>query len=165
MSHAVLALVLLAGCWRGDGKAEPVTMIETHRVLCAEFMFKHLSTAIMIVNGRSAAPVFDTADAEAKRDEEQAEGAAQTDMLAAARFYLSCATRYRSVGDDDPLRDTADGNAAICYENAMYAYAMAGRFAAEGKAALERSIAEDPRLAEPLIRMLASPPQDCAVRR
>ncbi len=162
-----LALLLaVAGCWRG-GEAAPATTPEepTPITVCAEFGFKVLSQAAIVVNGSSAAPAFDDANAQAQHDEELATGAARTDMATAARHYLACATRFRSVPDDDPLRDSARYNAASCYENAMYAFAMAGRFATEGNAAFERATREDPRMASELRRMLASPPTDCAVRR
>lgn len=161
-----LVLLLAAGCWRG-GDAAPSAKPEepTSITLCAEFAFKSLSQAAIVVNGSSAAPAFDDANAQAQHDEELAAGAARTDMATAARHYLACATRFRSVPDDDPLRDAARYNAIGCYENAMYAFAMAGRFGSEGKATLERAIKEDPRMAPELRRMLASPPSDCAVRR
>ena len=165
MRRAVLVLAL-AGCWRG-GDASPAAKPEPAApvLLCAEFGFKVLSDAAIVVNGSTAAPAFDDANVQAHHDEELADGAARTDMLAAARHHLTCATRFRSVPDDDPLRDAARYNAIGCYENAMYAYAMAGRFAAEGKPALEGAAREDPRMAVELRRMLASPPSDCAVRR
>lgn len=163
---ALLLAAAAAGCWRG-GETAPSTSPEEPKpiTLCAEFGFKVLSQAAIVVNGSSAAPAFDDANAQAEHDEELAAGAARTDMAAAARHHLACATRFRSVPDDDPLREAARYNAIGCYENAMYAFAMAGRFASEGKATFERAIKEDPRMARDLRRMLASPPSDCAVRR
>ena len=167
LAHATLVLVVLVGgCWRGGdpAPAEPKTgpLVET---LCAEFAFKGLMNGAVVVNGTSAAPGFDIANGEAERDAEQAEGLARTDMLGAAKLFDSCATRFRSVPDTDPLRDTATVNATSCYENMMYAYAMAGRLATEGKTELERSANQDPRMAVELRRMLADLPHDCAVRR
>lgn len=164
MIRAALALCLVASCWRGDAAPAPA-LVSTTSEICAEFLFKHLLVATNLVNGASAAPAFDTANAEAIADAERAEGLARSHMLDAAHLFLSCATRFRSVPDDDPLRDTASYNATACYENAMYAYAMAGRFAAEGRPELERSITADPPMANQLRRMLAAPPRDCAVRR
>ena len=168
MIRALPALLLVTGCWRGGGAtAAPATPPEDEQSaqLCAEFGFKILAEAVIVVNGSTAAPAFDDANAQAKHDVELADGASRSDMRAAARHYLACAARYRAVPDDDPLRDTAHHNAVSCYENAMYAFAMAGKFTAEGKPALERAIKDDPRLAPELRRMLASPPSDCAVRR
>ena len=164
MTRLVL-LLAATGCWRG-GDAGPAPAAEEPKtvVLCAELGFKVLSQAAIVVNGSSAAPAFDDANAQAQHDEELAAGAARTDMAAAARHHLACATRFRTVPDDDPLRDAARYNAIGCYENAMYAFAMAGRFAAEGRATLERAIKEDPRMAPELRRMLSAPPSDCAVR-
>jgi hypothetical protein len=159
-------LVLLGACWRGGEpppeEPKPHPQVET---LCAEFAFKGLMSGAVVVNGSSAAPGFDIANGEAERDAEQAEGLAHTDMLGAAKLFYSCATRFRSVPDTDPLRDTAMVNAVSCYENMMYAYAMAGRLSTEGKAELERSAKADPRMAPELRRMLADLPHDCAVRR
>jgi hypothetical protein len=166
--RALPALFLATGCWRGGG-ATPAAAAPPERQesvqLCAEYSFKILSDAVIVVNGSTAAPAFDDANAQANHDAELAGGAARTDMAAAARHYLACAARFRAVPDDDPLRHTAHYNAVGCYQNAMYAFAMAGRFSAEGKPALERAIRQDPRLAPELRRMLASPPSDCAVRR
>jgi hypothetical protein len=168
VNGALPALLLATGCWRG-GSAAPETAAppnsEQPVQLCAEFGFKFLSDAVIVVIGSTAAPAFDDANAQAKHDALLADGAARTDMAAAARHYLACAARFRAVPDDDPLHHTAASNAVSCYQNAMYAFAMAGRFTAEGKPALERAIKDDPRLAPELRRMLASPPTDCAVRR
>ena len=81
--------------------------------------------------------------------------------LEAARQFLACAVAYREVPDGHWQRGTASENAASCYKNASYAYASGGRFAAEGRAALERAADEDPRHAEILRAVLASPPHDC----
>ena len=167
MRFAAAGLVLAAGCWRGDtatAPSEPAPAAQTAQI-CAEYGFKILAEAVIVVNGATAAPGFDDANAQAKHDAELADGAARTDMAAAARHYLACAARFRAVPDDDPLRETAHYNAVGCYENAMYAFAMAGRFRTEGKPALERAIRDDVRLAPDLRRMLAAPPSDCAVRR
>ncbi|MBL9015497.1 MAG: hypothetical protein JNL83_15035 [Myxococcales bacterium] len=166
--RAALALLLVSGCWRGGGTATTPgarAPDEPTIGLCAELAFKSLTEAVMFVSGSSAAPAFDDAQAQAKHDVELADGAARTDLAAAARHYLACAARYRTVPDDDPLRDSAHYNATVCYENSMYAFAMAGRFQNEGKPALERAIRDDPRLAPELRRILASPPRDCAVQR
>ena len=168
MKLAAAGLALAAGCWRGGdvSTAPPAPAPEEQTTqLCAAYGFQVLSEAVIVVNGATAAPAFDDANAQARHDAELAAGAARTDMAAAARHYLACAARFRAVPDDDPLRDTARYNAIVCYENAMYAFAMAGRFRSEGKAALERAIREDVRLAPDLRRMLAAPPSDCAVRR
>lgn len=165
---AIAALALLAGCWRGDvtPPAEPVAKpAPVSHELCAEFGFKFLMRGAIRINGASGAPAFDDADADAERDVEQAMGAADTDMHRAATLFLSCAERYRAVPDDDPLRQTAAYNAVACYENAMYSYAMAGKLATEGRAALQRAAREDLRMAPELHRILGSLPTDCAVRR
>ena len=82
----------------------------------------------------------------------------------AARLYFECAVHYRLVADSDPQITMITKNAQLCYDSAMYAYAEAGRFAAEGRAALEQAALDDPRLAPSLHKMLANAPTDCPVR-
>jgi len=155
-----LGLGLGLGCWR-TAPAPP--RAPASEQLCVGFAFKGLSIAPISV-GDDPPTAFEIANTDALADAEQAEGRSRTDMHGAAGLFVRCAQRYRSVPDADPQRARADVNATSCYENAMYAYAMAGELAAEGKPALERAATEDRRLTAELHRMLASPPDDCEVR-
>lgn len=109
----------------------------------------------------SSHPAMASAEAAAEQAATASEGG---DHVEAARRYLACATRHREVPEDHPLRAAATANAEICYENAIYSYANAGRFAAEGRAVIERAVAEDPRHADFLRARLADPPSECTTR-
>lgn len=110
----------------------------------------------------SAGPLspFHSADSAAKADYELA-AASTDDQRAAALHFLDCAKRYRAVPDADASWSTAQENAQVCYYDAIYAFANASRFAAEGKALLESAATEDPRLASYIYGQLARPPTEC----
>ncbi|MCA9675335.1 MAG: S9 family peptidase [Myxococcales bacterium] len=98
----------------------------------------------------------------ASRDYDAAGAAADAGVhRIAAQRYLDCARRFRDVADTSSTRSMASDNAEVCYYNAAYAFATAGLWATEGKAALERAAAADPREAGAIAAVLADPPTDC----
>jgi hypothetical protein len=97
------------------------------------------------------------ADALAEKDREAAQAAAdKNNYAAAARHWLACGRRYRGLAD----HMFAPG----CFEQAIYAYAMAGRLQAEGRPALLQAAKQDPHNAREIYANLATPPRDCKVK-
>ncbi len=81
--------------------------------------------------------------------------------LVAATEFMACARAYAGIETADRERGLAQKSAEQCVADATYAYATAGKFAAVGKADLEKLAAEDPRLAAAVQAHLAKPPTDC----
>ncbi len=84
------------------------------------------------------------------------------DDRSAAEHFLACAKRFRAVPDTDPLHETARRNAMVCYGNSRWAYANAGLWVSEDKAAFTLAFKkEDPRHSAELEQMLAKPVAEC----
>jgi hypothetical protein len=66
--------------------------------------------------------------------------------------------------DIKPWHGLAKRNAAICYDNAIAAFATAGVLRTQGKAVLEQAARDDKSLARYIRWHLAHPPSDCNPR-
>ncbi|MCX5744763.1 MAG: hypothetical protein NT062_19925 [Proteobacteria bacterium] len=111
--------------------------------------------------GRAA--TFVTAHATAHQHHGQAKASITAKRPAdAATEWLACAHAYDGIPDGDPQRGLAQDSAVLCTKNAALAFGSAGKFASDGKAALEKLAADEPRLATVVHDALANPPYDCA---
>jgi len=147
------ALIAVAACWRGPDPAEP---------RCEPYGFRVLYGAPASSSAEPAQRVFSAADEIATREFNAASDAAKAeDNLAAAKHFLACAKSYADAPEVDPWRSIARRNAAICYDNAIAAFASAGVLATQGKAALEEAARDDKPLAPYIRRHLANPPTNC----
>ena len=147
------ALVAIAGCWRGGDPAEP---------RCEPYGFRVLYGAPMSSSQEPAQRAYFASDEAATREFDAASEAAKAeDSLGAAKHFLACARSYLDAPPVDPWRAIARRNAAICYDNAIAAFATAGVLATQGKAALEQAARDDQPLAPYIRKHLANPPSDC----
>jgi hypothetical protein len=126
--------------------------------VCAVFGYK-----TMQIGASSTDPAYDAAEAAATGDAEAAQAAAEKgNHLSAARHYVDCARRFRAVAATSALRSTATYNAKVCYDNALYAFANAGKLAEEGRGRLEQAAHDDSVLAAYITGLLEDAPADCA---
>ncbi|MBA3549061.1 MAG: hypothetical protein H0T76_21465 [Nannocystis sp.] len=162
MKFAALTCLLALGCAAKPGPAAAPPELAQVDIQCGRYGHGVLMGGRSTRNGASDAPAFDAAQAAAERDVEAAELANEArDDRAAAEHFLACAQRYRAVPDADPLHRTARRNAMTCYRNTRWAYANAGLWASEGKAAFTLAVQEDPRHSAELEQMLATPVTEC----
>src|SRR5258705_5236129 len=122
------AVVALAGCWRGPDPAEP---------RCEPYGFRVLYGTPESLEKEPAQLAFASANEAAYHEFNVASDAAkENDSIAAAEHFLACARSYIEVPEIKPWRGLANRNAAICYDNAIAAFATAGVLGTQGKAVL-----------------------------
>jgi hypothetical protein len=160
------AMVMLVGCGHAAPNAAPVAEPAPAEVVlgsCAPYSYQLLITeSHHEYDGAPMVTAVDDAQAIAQHDYDAAVAADQAHQpREAARHFLDCAHRFVAVSDGDPMAPSALGEARICYYDAIYAFANAGAFEREGRAALEQAAAADPRNAAYIRGELARPPIDC----
>jgi hypothetical protein len=147
----LLAIVMLVGCGAPPRPVTPPPVTLTPAT-CGTYAYLELGgTRDGDEVGAFDAASHDVATAAAATE--------RGDARAAALAYLACAGRFRAVTGSG--HDTAFASATMCYRNASWAFANAGRWAAEGKAALEAAAKDDPAHAAELAQLVASPPSEC----
>jgi len=149
------AIAAVAGCWREAAPTAPPP--------CERFAFRVLYGAPASTSEEPAQRVFAAADEIATREFNAASDAAKLENnLGAANHFLLCAKSYTETPEVDPWRAIARRNAAICYDNAIAAFAQAGALDSIGRAALLDAARDDKPLAPYIRKHLAHPPPGCA---
>ena len=159
VAASVISLTLSLGCG-GTGAARPTSPSTDEEELpgvSPEFVTPPCEYAFKRLKQSVPAPAWET---EALVEADRATNLLDAgDPGTAAERFVGCAVVLRQAPADD--RTSAE-NAEVCYYNAAYAFATAGAWGSEGRAALETAAAEDPARAT-YIRdeILADPPRDC----
>jgi hypothetical protein len=165
-------VVLLAACGHAapapatgpSPPAETATLAGPVEGVCARYGYEMLiQESHWTDDGPDLVTAVDAAQSAARADEaaaNAAEGAGRS--RDAALSFLACAKRFVAVPDGDPMIGTAIYDAHVCYDDAIWAFANAGRLAAEGKAALQQAAAADPRNADYIDKQLATDWSECA---
>jgi hypothetical protein len=159
--------VLFAACGHAASPA-PVAPAPAHDealdVICPQYGFEILVMEDHKTDdGPELVTAVDGAQSAAQADEQAANAAvAAGRQRDAALAYLACAKRFAAVPDGDPMIGTAIYDARVCYDDAIWAFANAGRLAAEGNAALEAAAAADARNAQHIRDELAKDWGECA---
>jgi hypothetical protein len=153
MMWRLAAIAAVAGCWHEPAPVAPK---------CDRFGFRVLYGAPASTSEEPAERVFTAADEVATREFNAASAAAKADNnLGAASHFLACAKSYIETPEVEPWRAIARRNAAICYDNAITAFAQAGALESLGKPALLDAARDDKPLAPYIRKHLANPPGDC----
>jgi hypothetical protein len=163
--------VLVAACGHAASAPPAVTPaspaatgLEPVEMLCAQYGYEILiMESHKTYDGPELVTAVDAAQSAAQADVARADAAqAAGHPRDAALAYLACAKELAAVPDGDPMVGTAIYDARVCYDDAMWAFANAGRLAAEGKAALEAAAVADPRDAAHIREELAKDWSECA---
>ncbi len=157
-------VVIVVGC----GHAAPTAKAPAEEAgggigMCAAYAYMGMGMeAHSESDGGELVTAVDDAQAFAQNDYDAAVKADEAHHpREAARHFLDCAHRFLNVPADDPMLSSAVGEAQVCYYDAIYAFANAGAFVSEGKAALEAAATADARNAAYIRGELAKPPSDC----
>jgi len=156
----LVACIALAACAHAPAPRPPDEPAPAPKIttVCAVYGYR----ALLPHGAASEDPAFDSAHADAARDDLAAQLAtANNEHRKAARHYLHCAARFRSVAATSALRFAAAANAKICYANALVGFANAGALGSDGRRELERAAVDDPALADAIAKMLADAPSEC----
>jgi hypothetical protein len=155
---ATCAALFAAACGQ---KARPdVVPAGSAETACAGFGFGALQ--VFPLGGLLPAETVALLDSAQQHHSKAQEQSKPGGYAAAAREYLACGLDFAKVPEGQ-ARAMGQANAAVCFDDAMSSFAMAGTLGAEGKAALEKAAAEHATLAEKITARLAKI-KDCPVK-